>query len=189
MIEALVASTLFVIVLFAVYLMYETNQATYAKGEEKVDIQQNARVALDIMEKELRTAGYDPSGTGTPAIHTAPLSSSGIRFITDLDGDGVTEKIQYTRELISGTSYYNIYKEVWKWNSGASPPSWGTSTKVPIAEKITNLTFSYYDATNNSTTDPTAVRRITISITASNNVPGQGIQSFTITSDIKLRNM
>ncbi len=190
MIEVLVSTTIFIIVLFAIYLMYETNQATYAKGEEKTDIQQNARVALDIMEKELKSAGYDPSGTGTNAIQTSPLSSSDITFITDLDGDGFTEKIKYTREKPTGEPFYNIYKEVWKWSAG----SWGTSTKLPIAEKITDLTFSYYyydeiTKKNEPTTDPTAVRLITISITASNDVPGQGTQTITLTSDIKLRNM
>lgn len=185
LIEVLVSTTIFIIVLFAIYLMYETNQATYAKGEEKADIQQNARVALDIMEKELKSAGYNPSGVTTTAIQDTSLSSYEITFITDVDADGVTEKVKYTREKPTGEPYYNIYKEVWKWSAG----SWGTSTKFPIAEKITDLTFSYYNENNGSTTDPTAVRRITISITASNDVPGQGTQSITLTSDIKLRNM
>ncbi len=60
--EALIAASAFLFILFAVYLVYEASRNTFARGEVKTDIQQNARMALSTMERELRMAG-----TGVPA--------------------------------------------------------------------------------------------------------------------------
>ncbi len=60
--EALIAASAFLFILFAVYLVHEGGRNTFARGETKTDIQQNARMALSTMERELRMAG-----TGVPA--------------------------------------------------------------------------------------------------------------------------
>ncbi|MFH0872843.1 MAG: prepilin-type N-terminal cleavage/methylation domain-containing protein, partial [bacterium] len=52
LIETLIASTIFVMVLLGLYVVYETNQSTYMRGEGRANLQQNARVALDQMTRE-----------------------------------------------------------------------------------------------------------------------------------------
>ncbi len=67
--EALIAASTFLFILFAVYLVYEASRNTFARGEAKTDIQQNARMALSTMERELRMAGYgvpDPNPIACP---------------------------------------------------------------------------------------------------------------------------
>lgn len=60
LIETLIASTIFVMVLLGLYVVYETNQSTYMRGEGRANLQQNARVALDQMTREFLMAGDDP---------------------------------------------------------------------------------------------------------------------------------
>ncbi len=66
LLELLITLSIFLIVLFSVYMVHETNTVSYERSEMRMDIQQNARVALATMEKELRMAGYGvPNAAGT----------------------------------------------------------------------------------------------------------------------------
>ncbi len=68
LLEFLITVSIFCIILSSVYMVHETNKASYSRSETRMDIQQNARVALAAMEKELRMAGYgvpDSAGTST----------------------------------------------------------------------------------------------------------------------------
>lgn len=197
--EFLIASTIFLIVVLAVYLMYETNQATFAKGEKDADLQQNARVAMDRIVRELRMAGFDPQAKiPTPcatAIQSATATS--IRFIADVDGDGTTERVEYTHN----STEKRIKRERWPSlktgsTSCVNDSDWNDSGGAqPLAEKISGLTFAYYDPSNAVITVPVAsgslgsIRRITITITASDTVPGQGTRSYTLTSEVRPRNL
>ncbi len=84
--ELSVTLSVFFIILFSVYMVHETNQASYSQSEMRMDIQQNARVALATMERELRMAGYGvpdrPSpGTLPRIIEARPRT---ITFRADL---------------------------------------------------------------------------------------------------------
>ncbi len=74
--EALIAAATFLFIVFAVYLVYEASRNTFARGEAKTDIQQNARMALSTMERELRMAGY-----GVPGLSCPPAASPLPRIV------------------------------------------------------------------------------------------------------------
>lgn len=184
LLEVLIAVTIFVIVLFAIYLIYEANQKTYARGEEKADLQQNARIAMETLVRELRMAGDDPSGTAQyPIVEIDTTNYASITFIADVDANGVSDKVKYTRELDGGTGLYNLYREVWAWTGSA----WATnSTKASMAEKITGLTFSFYNASDTSTTNRLDVRRIGITMTFTGQVSGE-THTYTLEADVRPR--
>ena len=82
--EILIALSVFSIVLFAIYTSFESSRSTYAAGEQKADIQQNARIALELMGADLRLAGFGfPTGAGN-AITQATATS--VTFWGDLSG-------------------------------------------------------------------------------------------------------
>lgn len=56
--EILIALATFLIVLLAVYTTFESSRSTYTAGEQKADIQQNARIAMELMGADLRLVGY-----------------------------------------------------------------------------------------------------------------------------------
>ena len=60
LLETIVSLSVFLLVLFAVYVVLESTQSTYVKGEGKVDVQQRARAAMDQISTLLRNAGYFP---------------------------------------------------------------------------------------------------------------------------------
>jgi len=80
--EVLIALGTFLIVLFAIYTSFESSQATYAAGEQKADIQQSARIAMEMMSADLRLAGYGfPTGAGAVTV----ASPTDISFWADLN--------------------------------------------------------------------------------------------------------
>jgi len=80
--EVLIALCIFLIVLFAVYSSFESSRATYAAGEQRADIQQSARIAMELVSADLRLAGFGyPVGAGNAITAATPTS---ITFWADL---------------------------------------------------------------------------------------------------------
>jgi type IV pilus assembly protein PilW len=172
-VEALVGMSLFLIVMFGVYLVYDTAQATFWKGEARANIQQETREALERMRRELRMAGFDPSGTGEPAVQSP--SSDSLKFITDVDDNNVSDLVKYDRDAPSRT-----LRRIVRPRSGGG---WGAVTVTTLATGVDSLTFQYF---------PSAVvpglTRIRITIQASETVTAHPAEAHLVSTDVFLRN-
>ncbi len=198
LIELLIAGTIMVVVLLAIYLMYETNQSTFIRGEVKSNLHQNARVAMGDMVRALRNAGYDPIGTGIFGFRdasgfTSVASDTEVRFSLDDDGDGAldhndSEKTGFSlRTRVDGSKYLGKY-------------SLGAVSWQPLAEKIEGLKFTYFDSSNNPIPNPPnppyslsasqrgSIRKVRIELTFKDTPVGQGTQTFSLSSEVSLRN-
>jgi prepilin-type N-terminal cleavage/methylation domain-containing protein len=69
--ELLVAAAMIGVVLAGVFVIQRGGQEAYLLGSNRVETQQNARVALDLMTRELRSA----------ISVTAPISATAITFV------------------------------------------------------------------------------------------------------------
>ncbi len=88
LIEILIALSTFLIILFAVYTTFESSRATYAAGEQKADIQQNARIAMELIGgvSGLPDTAFQRPGRAVGALRLPirsplpprPLSPSGL---------------------------------------------------------------------------------------------------------------
>ena len=74
LLEFLLFTTVFAIIMSAVYLMYSTQHTTFTRGKNQIDVHQHARVALEKMAMEIRMAGFDPSAA--PVIPLRPAERS-----------------------------------------------------------------------------------------------------------------
>jgi prepilin-type N-terminal cleavage/methylation domain-containing protein len=92
LLELLISAVILPIILLAVYLMYEANQATYLKGESRTDLQQHARIGMDRMETEIRIAGYGVPIATTPATlrPITDATETSITFLADLEDASTT---------------------------------------------------------------------------------------------------
>ena len=94
--ELLVAMGISGIVMASTYSVYHSHQKTYVAQEQVVAMQQNLRVAMYYMEREIRMAGYDPTQSGAAGIVTADGNSirvtSDIHDGVDNDGDGTADE-------------------------------------------------------------------------------------------------
>jgi hypothetical protein len=212
LIETLIGALIFSAVIGSVYMLYTTMQNTMHRGELQSNLQQNGRVALAQMVREIRMAGYDPSGV-IPLVTLAPKApiraamSGCFSFVADVFGAGTARQITY---YLSGTTLYRKF-DTW---DGAS--AFNNLSAQPLAGSMATLTFTYYDG-NNQVLTPAAwtstqrcppvasasaqsivqltfdqmrlIRRVAISRKAQGSRPGVFSEFFTLTSDVRLRNL
>ncbi len=157
LIEMLIAVAMTLLVLSGVYEVFNSQQNAYNIQDQVAEMQQNARVAMDIMTREIKMAGYDPEETGWTPFSSGNTDSDTIQFYCDLnpDSDNPPEDTDedITFDFVSGESTI-------KRTSGVG------GTAQPIAENISALSFTYYDSSGVVTGTFSDVRLIKISLTA-----------------------
>lgn len=152
--ELLVAVLISGIVMTGIYSTYYSQQKSYVTQTEVAAMQQNLRAGMYYMEREIRMAGYDPTGNANAGIVTA--DSSSIRFTEDLNGDGDTndsnEDMTYSLYDSGGDGDNDLGRKV------------GGGSNQPVAENIDALNFVYLDQDGNATTTLSQIRSIQISM-------------------------
>ncbi len=203
--EAIIAAAVGSVILLGLYLSYDVNRATFIRGEQQTDLQQNARIGMDRIVRELRLAGFDSQ---IPPIIPAPCATAvqsatatSISFIADVDSDGTTEKVEYTYDTVSNPQ--KIRREEWPSLIGADCTlNWSASGGAqPLAERVTGLTFAYFNEADVClggicTPPPNDVpgaslgniRRISVTITTADTQTGSGAMNFTLRAEVRPRN-
>ena len=185
LVKLLIAMAVGLIVLGAVYALFTVQSKHLATQEQLAELHQNARVAMDIMVREISMAGYnqttDPATIAsvprcTNALVTAGTSCVGItyagnntiKFTADLNGNGsitpddpstgdnADENVAYDADLSLGIKSFRRNSKYTK--SG--------SAYQPVVEYVHSLSFEYYDgATPPALTAILAnIRRVKITI-------------------------
>ena len=152
LINLLVAMGLSGIAFGAITTTFVSQSQSYDAQEQVVEMQQNARAAMDLITREVRMAGFDPTGAGFDGVHH---HSGYIHIRADLDGngdkDGTNEDLRYrydnTNDLIE--------------RDDDDHNNWTTLT-----ENIQAFNFDYLDSNGNPTTTSADIRQILITITA-----------------------
>ena len=207
-IEVLVALSIFLLILMGIMQVFEPSNLAYQASQRKLNVQQNGRVAMDVMARQIRMAGFFPENIDT---NTANDQANAIEVATnqalaiagDLDGSGATNTFLFCLDS-GGLRRVRGARGV--------AGSYTCSSGEVLAESVTSLGFAYYDANNNPVPDPpagpyqldsqgvgavpsfastaqrAAVRRVVITLTARESVPNQPPQTYTLTSDVRLRN-
>jgi type II secretory pathway component PulJ len=106
--EMLVSITLMIVMLFALYSVFDMSIRVFGFGNDKLEATENARLGLEKMARELRTAyPYDKVNeqehlfwtSANPAMPAFPTSSS-VTFGNDVNADRkidvATEQIAYS---------------------------------------------------------------------------------------------
>ncbi|MEJ2656234.1 MAG: prepilin-type N-terminal cleavage/methylation domain-containing protein [Desulfobacterales bacterium] len=85
MVELLVAMAVALLAIGAIYSTFLNQYKSYRIQEETAEMQQNLRIAMLYMEREIRMAGCDPIGTANAGIVKAERTL--IRFTEDVRGN------------------------------------------------------------------------------------------------------
>lgn len=201
--EMLIGSAVFVVVLLAVLMILDVSQRDYASGAARSDAQQNVRVVLESMARELRMAGYAPSNNPNPDCSVPPcgvtaFTSSSVTFQANVDPTqpAVINKVIYAFtpptdatkpcDPSDSTTVGKITRSVQAVVGGAWSPT--TPTAYDVAQCVKALTITYYNNTGGAAATPADARRITISITGEENVRGHAPRAYTVSTDVRLRN-
>lgn len=133
LVELMIVLVLSLLLMSAVYLTYQVQHRESRVQHQVSAIQQDLRAVMDIMERDIRNAGCDPSEPPAGIVGIAntsgafPASNMTILALgMDLDGDGAA----------SGSN--EIVSYIWRNDTGIL-----ARNGQNLAGNITNLTFTY----------------------------------------------
>ena len=186
LVELLIAMTIGLIILAALSSTFLMQRKAYDVQEQIVEMVQNSRAAMDIMSREIRMAGYDPTGlAGSKIVST---TSNSINFTLDItddagtgppDGDTSDANENITYSLYTTNSIQKLGRK-----STATAPN-----NQPVAENIEDLQISQLPQPGNS------IRVVLIARTSkpdpdyTDPIYGDHYRRYTITSVITPRNL
>ncbi len=127
LIELMIAMAIAAVVLAGVYMSYLSQQKSYVIQDQVSAMQQNLRAAMDMMERDIRMAGLDPTngmGAGNFGITSVANNAAGnasLQFTEDLNGSGVSvvggvtvvdnnEDITFTLQAVAGTGTFDLVR-------------------------------------------------------------------------------
>jgi prepilin-type N-terminal cleavage/methylation domain-containing protein len=186
LLELLVAAAVLGILIAGIYNTFEAQQRAYVIQSRVTEMNQRARIAIEIMSREIRNAAFNPTrifSDGADAkIHLA--SANSLIFSQDIDGDG---KISSPGEWL-GFRYESTNQRIDKCTGSVDCNNW-----QPFVDGIQPLKFNYILADGTSTNNPAALEnvRVVVIYLVSRRKTGFGGQnnSKTIASRIQIRNL
>ena len=185
LIELLIAIAIASLLIGALSNAFLSQHKTFDAQEPVTEMIQDARATMDVISREAKMAGYNPTGA---VIVGVPYSATQLQIRADLNGDGETDGTASnddTNEEIIYT-YDGTNKRINRDTGGGAQP---------LAENIQSFTFHYYDADGNTTTTAADIRQIELTITARTSEPdpnyeqNSGYRTYTLSSYITPRNL
>jgi type IV pilus assembly protein PilW len=187
LIEMVVALGLSLVTVGAVYTLYVSELKAQYVREDRLEMQQQARVVMDVVSRELLMAGYDPRGVN----HDGDLTNDfqGISYApgrliikADLNGNG---SIADANESI--IFMFDASTQTLRRNTGGG--------NQPFGENIESFIVEYFDQGGNPTVDSVSIQQVKITVTARtedpdlNYVPNGGYRTVTLQSRLTPRNL
>jgi len=196
LLELTVSMSIFLIVLFAIYTIYEAGEFAYARAATDADLRDHGRRALEQMLRQVRVSGYDPLGRGIFGFKAATgfnpqATESRLLFSTDANQNGILD--QNTDERV-GFALFGT--ELRRTMDGATP----VEGLPPLARNVESIRITYFDIAgkpipaNSGETyilpigEMARIRRLSIALRLSNGSAGPAGRTRTITEQGWLRN-
>ena len=182
LLNVLLASTLLPMVMVGLFDLHQKSGQLYKRAQNRLDVQQNSRIATETMARELRLAGYDPSNqipVQAPPTAFQTAAAATVTFLADVDGDQQTDRVTYQ---LTGT---DLTRRVDQWNTATS--SWTNGTPSQLATGISGLTLTYLDAAGAPTAVLANIRSVQLALTVT--VSGAEPASYRLDLRLRARNL
>lgn len=173
MVELIVAMMIASVLVVLVTRFFGSQNRTYQGQISLAEQRGGLRASLDLVQRELRTAGYDPTGMGFNGI---AFDTTKLVIKADHNGDGdlgdADELIEYSFDSQHNTLYRTAYPQ------GCSTTT--TVTKQEVIDDIVLFEWEYLDDNDNPVTSPVAeddIRKVGVSVEARNNTVNGAVAS------------
>ncbi|MBI2400590.1 MAG: prepilin-type N-terminal cleavage/methylation domain-containing protein [Deltaproteobacteria bacterium] len=186
-VELLIAIFITGIISAAVYSMYTTFFSQSSNQDQSVEAQQNARVALNLMERELMNAGY---AANTDHVITEATASSIMFKYSDPNTTGNNLEVRYGLQTTGGVQY--LVRRENNLTTGT------TGDNEDVAQYVETLAFTYFDINGNQIADTSteanrdAIKFLTVNIVTRTKDNIQGTTApgtFMLETHIRIRNI
>jgi len=172
--DLLVSTAVLGITLGVTLVTLEQGQQAWAVGTGRVEAQQSGRAALAWLAAEVRTAGQGTGPRAAAALSVAEPARVALHVDRNRDAAiaGATEVVTW-----------RLAGDVLRRDAGGGAQ--------PVINGVRALRLAYFDAAGAPTADPTAVRRLTITlVTRPDHATSRAARDLaaTFTTDVHLRN-
>jgi type IV pilus assembly protein PilW len=149
LVELMISIFLGLMVLGVLYQVLTAQNNALSRQEQVTQMQQQTRMAMDVLLRDLRMAGYDPKKTGNFGLRVSDVGGYGrttgqsaVAFTCDNDGSGTLDVND--DEMVA---YRVAEGELQRFHSG-------TLTWSAVVEQVDSLSFTYQLRNGASTTTP-----------------------------------
>jgi len=170
--ELLVAMVIAGVVAAGIYSTFYSQHKSYMTQEEVVSMQQNLRSAMHLIEREIRMAGCDPTGTAGAGIQTAQANT--IRITMDLTDDAGTGRPDGDTTDPGEDIIYTLSDMDADGDNDLARNDVNASGNVLMAENIDALNFVYLDETPATTATLPEIRSVQIAMVGRTGRPDRG---------------
>lgn len=167
LVELLVAVALLSLLMVAFYTVFKGGSKAYQTGEERVELIQNARIALDMMASQIRQVLPEDGGANPPIEFEieggTAKSGPQIRFSAPIDSTAGAEEITFY------ASNYTVYKKVNNpWAKGSDPGASSASitADLPITETVGVVSYLWFEEKEPVGAAHSGMIRITLAVKA-----------------------
>lgn len=185
--EIMIAIAIVSIVMLGIFSLYIGQHSSYLHQQEILQLQQQMRVTLNKMVKDIRTAGYDPAQFNETTPNTFGIQTAQanlIYYTADTNSNGVVDTNEKYRFR------FNNNKVEYSYNNGTSWQALTWQSLVASVEAV-SINFAYYDANGAVTAVPQNVRVVRITLTERVKLSGTAAMyhTKTLSSRVELRNI
>ncbi len=188
LVELMITVLLSLLIVAAVFSAYTVNERVHGVQKQVVDLQQNMRAAVDMLVREIKSAGFDPTDSAGAGITGA--FPDAIAFSVDRNGDGdvadADEHIAFsTFASATGGALGRAAANAAIVLNPNGVNHWEAVGQQTAAENIEGLEFSYLLADGSSTTLPDVsdyknIVAVDISVVARANIPDQAYNNTSV---------
>jgi prepilin-type N-terminal cleavage/methylation domain-containing protein len=181
LVEVMMCVAIISIVFGTIYRSFDIFSRSYTTENVKAGVQQKTRIGIDLMTRDIRLAGLDPLGSANAGFIADGTNTSSIQFSADHNYDGdLDDPFENITYALNG----NILEQTSDLGSG--------SVAATLLDNVTDLTFTYLDATDTTLAAPIQVdeiRTVLISLTLQRPAGRDEPVSRTYTTRIRCRNL
>ena len=132
LVELMIVLVLSLMLMSAVYAVYQTQNAIGTAQQETITVQQDLRAVMDIIAWDLRQTGCDPLMRSTAGLLAPPSGPHEIMVSMDLNDDGDTVDINPDEQVTFTINGTNLLRN-----------------GVVLARNVTTFGISYINANDN----------------------------------------
>ena len=158
LIEMVVALGLSLVTVSAVYSLYINELKAQKVREDRLEMQQQARVVIDMVSRELLMAGYDPRGVNNDVDLTNDFQGitydpNRLIIKADLNGNGLIVDPNESITFVYDPKTYTLRR-----NTGGG--------NQPFGENIESFLVEYLAQDGNPTLNSASIQQVKVMVTA-----------------------
>ena len=166
--EMLVSAAVIAIIMAGLLSLLMSGQQSYLAGANRAEAQQNSRLVVERMVRELRTAGHDPRRTEAFAAVTALASGTGFVIRNDWNASGAIET--NVTVTVDNVAHGEQITYTFTGNTLTRRESNLDGSAVTVTNRISGATLQYLDEDDVTVSSPSGanasrIRTVVLDVT------------------------